>query len=61
MPNLSSKEYTALGEQLGLEKMLVAKYRAMATQQTDTELKMKLESIACKHQKHYDELKTFIG
>lgn len=61
MPNLSSKEYTALGEQLGLEKMLVSKYRAMASQESCPELSQKLESIACKHQRHYDELKSFIG
>lgn len=61
MESLSSKEMTALGEQLGGEQMLVAKYNAMACQATDPKIKQTLEAIACKHQCHYDELKKFLG
>lgn len=61
MPNLSAKELTALGEQLGLEQMLVAKFSSMSNQSTDPQIKQKLADIAQKHQSHYDQLKTFLG
>lgn len=61
MQNLSAKELTALGEQLGAEQMLVAKYTAMAEQSTEPEIKQKLQGIASKHQGHYNQLKTFLG
>lgn len=61
MPNLSAKELTALGEQLDLEQMLVAKFSAMSTQSTDPQIKQKLGEIATKHQSHYDQLKSFLG
>ncbi|MFI3114652.1 MAG: spore coat protein [Clostridia bacterium] len=61
MPNLSAKELTALGEQLGLEQMLVAKFQAMSNQSTDSQIKQKLSDIATKHQSHYDQLKAFLG
>lgn len=61
MPNLSAKELTALGEQLGLEQMLVAKFCAMSNQSNDPQIKQKLQDIANKHQCHYDELKTFLN
>ncbi len=61
MPNLSAKELTGLGEQLGLEQMLVAKYKAMASQATDKSLEQKFNDIASKHQCHYDSLKNYIG
>lgn len=61
MPNLSAKELTALGEQLDLEQMLVAKFSAMSNQSDDPQIKQKLCDIANKHQCHYDQLKTFLS
>lgn len=61
MSNLSAKELTALGEQLGFEQMLVAKYQAMSEQNPDPEIKQKLQAIASKHQSHYNQLKTFLS
>ncbi|MFI3227421.1 MAG: spore coat protein [Clostridia bacterium] len=61
MPNLSAKELTALGEQLDLEQMLVAKFQAMSNQTTDPQIKQKLSDIANKHQCHYDQLKVFLS
>ena len=61
MANLTSKEAMVLGEQLGNEKMLVTKYRGMASQCTDASIKTKLEQIASKHQQHYDKIVTYLG
>lgn len=61
MPNLSSKELTALSEQLGLEQMLVTKFKAVSECCDDTEIKQKFSEIAQKHQSHFDQLKTFLG
>ncbi len=56
MPNLTTKELTALEEQLQSEQVLIKKYRTMATQCADPALKTKCESIASRHQQHYDKL-----
>ena len=56
MPDLTTKELTALEEQLAGEQVLIKKYRTMATQCTDPALKTKCESIASRHQQHYDKL-----
>ena len=59
MANLSSKEITALEEQLSAERMLVAKYRGMASQCSDAVIKNKLDTIASRHQQHFDRILTF--
>ena len=56
MPNLTTKELTALEETLGAEQVLVKKYRTMSGQCTDAGIKTRLESIASRHQQHYDTL-----
>lgn len=56
MANLTTKEATALEEQLGFEQVLIAKYKGMATMCNDTVIKSKLEQIASKHQQHYDRI-----
>jgi len=61
MANLTSKEAVGLSEQLGNEKMLIAKYRGMASQCSDAVIKTKLEQIASKHQQHYDTIVTYLG
>lgn len=61
MPNLSGKELSAIGEQLGLEQMLVSKYTTMSNQSSDPQIKNMLSQIGQKHQCHYNELKTFLG
>lgn len=61
MPNLSAKELTALSEQLGLEQMLVTKFKCEAECCNDTEIKQKFSEISQKHQSHFDQLKTFLG
>ncbi|MDR3207950.1 MAG: spore coat protein [Oscillospiraceae bacterium] len=56
MANLTTKELTALEDQLGVEQVLIKKYRTMAGQCADAGLKNRLESIAGRHQQHYDTL-----
>ncbi len=60
MANLTSKELTALEDQLGYEQVLIKKYRTMSNQCNDTALKTRLEGIASKHQQHYDKLAGFL-
>ena len=61
MANLSSKEITALEEQLSAERMLVAKYRGMASQCSNAVIKNKLDTIASRHQQHFDRILTFLN
>ncbi len=61
MENLSSKEVTALEEQLSAERILVAKYRGMASQVSDAVIKNKLNAIASRHQAHFDRIMTFLN
>lgn len=61
MANLTSKELTALEEQLKAESVLVAKYKAMANDTGDSQLSAKLNEIANKHQTHYNTLFQFLN
>ena len=54
MPNLTSKELSAIEDQLAQEQLLVKKYRMYS--QSATEIKTKCEQIASRHQNHYDKL-----
>ena len=61
MTTLTTKEAAGLGEALKGEQVLIAKYRSMAEQCTDTAIKTKLEQIASKHQQHYDKIVSHLG
>ncbi len=60
MSNLTTKELTALEDQLGYEQVLVKKYRTMASQCNDSTIKSRLESIASRHQGHFDTLVNYL-
>ena len=60
MANLTSKELSALEDQLGQEQTLVKKYRAMACLCSDAKLSQDLNCYAQKHQQHYDTLVSFL-
>ena len=60
MANLTSKELTALEDQLGYEQTLVKKYQAMACLCNDTAIQKELNDIAAKHQQHFNSLMTFL-
>jgi hypothetical protein len=58
--NLTTKELTALDDQIRHEQVLVKKYRAMACLCSDTKLQSDLNCIADKHQQHCDTLLSFL-
>ena len=61
MANLTSKELTALEEQLGYEKILISKYSAFAEQSSDPQIKMRCQSVAARHSEHYKTLQRHLG
>jgi len=60
MPQLTSKELTALEDQLTMEQNVISKFRMYAQTSTETEMKSKWECLASKHQNHYDTLVTHL-
>lgn len=56
MATLTSKELTAIEDQLGIEENLVKKYKMYAEKSQDAQIKRKCEEIASKHQTHYNTL-----
>lgn len=60
MPNLSSKELSAIEDQLNYEQCLIKKYNSFASMCTDPTLKSKCSQIAGKHQQHYDKLLNYL-
>ncbi|MDL2234238.1 spore coat protein [Ruminococcaceae bacterium OttesenSCG-928-L11] len=61
MSNLTSKELTAIEDQLGIEENLVKKYKMYAGACQDPQLKTKCEEIAAKHQSHFNTLMTHLS
>ena len=60
MANITTKELSALEDQIGFEQTLVKKYQAMAALCNDMKIQQDLEAIASKHQQHYNTLITFL-
>lgn len=60
MPNLSSKELSALEDQLGFERMLCCKYQDAAQSTTETELKNTYSQCAALHKQNYETLLSFL-
>ncbi len=56
MSNLTTRELTAIEDQLGMEQTMIKKYQMYAQQSTDPQIKTKCEQIATKHQNHYSRL-----
>ena len=61
MPNLTAKELGFIEDQLSFESVLIKKYQAQAKQTNDTTIKSKCESIANKHQQHYNCLLSHLS
>lgn len=61
MQNLTTKELSALEDQLNYESVLVTKYRAFAEQCSDPTLKAKCARIADKHQEHFNTLMYYLS
>ena len=60
MANLTSKELTALEDQIGCEATLVKKYEAMACLCADTRIQQEMNDIANKHRAHYNTLVSYL-
>ena len=59
--NLTTKELTALEDQIGQEQTLVKKYQAMAQMSTDPTIKKSLTKFARQHQQHCNTLMTYLN
>lgn len=59
--NLTSKELSAIEDELSCEQNLISKYQNYAETCTDTELKAKYEDTVTRHRKHYDALFSLIN
>jgi len=60
MANLTTKELSALEDQLGFEKMLCCKYQNAADCTTDPDLKSSYTRYASQHQQNYQKLLGFL-
>ena len=60
MANLTSKELTALEDQIGAEEVLVKKYEAMAALCTDQKFQQDFVCFANKHREHFNTLVSFL-
>lgn len=61
MSNITSKELSALEDQLNYEQVLVKKYKTYSSQCTDPQLKTKCEQVASRHQEHFNRLMTHLS
>jgi len=60
MANISSKELTALDEQLNHEQMLIKKFNSYANDTSDAALRTKYQQMASRHQAHFNSLLTYL-
>lgn len=60
MANLTSKELSALEDQLNFEKVLACKYQTAVQECTETELKTCFQQYAQQHQQNYTCLLNFL-
>lgn len=61
MKQITEKELTAIEDQLSVEETLISKMKTYAQMCGDGELKQKCDSIAQKHQAHFDQLMNFLN
>ena len=55
-PTLTTKELTAIEEQLGSEQEIIRKYQMCSQNATDPTLQTLCQEMASKHQRNYDTL-----
>ena len=61
MTNLSEKELSCINESLAEEELLVKKYQMLAKQTQDREISAKMDEIAGRHQKHFNQIYSLLG
>lgn len=60
MANLTTKELSALEDQLGFEKVMHCKYQDAIQQCTDQELAGSYQQYASQHRENYESLLKFL-
>ena len=60
MANLTTKELSALEDQLGLERLLYCKYQDAAQQSGDGALQAQFRGCAQQHRTNYTDLLNFL-
>ena len=60
MASLTSKELSALEDQLGFEQMCVRKYQAAAQETGETALRDSFNQYASQHQQNFQNLLNFL-
>ena len=60
MANLTTKELTALEDQLNFERVLCCKYQDAAQSTTEADLKSSFTQYASQHRQNYDTLLGFL-
>lgn len=60
MAQLTGKELSALQDLLTDEELLVKKFKMLASQTADTEIKDRYEAISKQHQNHYNALYAYL-
>lgn len=61
MATLTTKELSAIEDQLSMEQSLIKKFNAYANMSTDPQIKAKCQQIAQKHQQHYNILMNHLS
>lgn len=61
MPNITSKELSAIEDQLGYEQLLIKKYKNYASMCQDAQLKTTCEQLAAQHKNHYDTIMNYLS
>ena len=61
MANLTAKELSYLEDQLTMEQLLVKKFKSIAEQSDDPNIKNKCQQIAAKHAEHYSRMMSFLS
>lgn len=60
MANLTSKELSALEDQLDFEQVTSCKYQSAAQQATDADLKSKFQQCATQHKQNFTGLMNYL-
>ncbi len=60
MGKLSEKELAIIGDLLGDEELLTKKFKMLAAQTRDEEIKQKYERISAQHQGHFNTLYDYL-
>ena len=61
MANITSKELSAIEEQLNYEQLLIKKYKNYAEMCQDAGLKTTCEQLAAQHKNHYNTILNYIN